>query len=215
MFTGIILEMGEVVSLSKKGTGGSLSIKSNLISKDAAIGDSISVNGVCLTVVEKKGSILYFDISHETMDSTNIGILKKGEKVNLEPSLRPDGKIGGHFVTGHVDGVGTIKSKRSIDNAFKVIISAPEEVTGLLVEKGSVAVDGISLTVVDVSKREFSVVIIPHTARVTTMGLKAAGNTVNLEADIIGKYVAKFLKKGEVKEKGLMNALRKAGFIYS
>lgn len=215
MFTGIIIEMGEVLSLSRKGMGASISVRSDIVCRDAVIGDSISINGVCLTVVERKGNILSFDISYETLRSTNLGQLRKGDRVNLEPALRPDGKLGGHFVTGHVDGVGMIKSKEALNDAFKVVISAPEEITGLLVEKGSVAIDGISLTIVDVSDGEFSVVIIPHTAKVTTIGLKKVGDTVNLEADIIGKYVAKFLKKGEVKEKGLMDALTKAGFIYS
>lgn len=213
MFTGIIIEMGEVLSLSRKGMGGSISVRSDIVCRDAVIGDSISINGVCLTVVERKGNILSFDISDETMRSTNLGQLRKGDRVNLEPALKTDGKLGGHFVTGHVDGVGMIKSKEALDDAFKVVISAPKEITGLLVEKGSVAIDGISLTVVDVWDKEFSVVIIPHTAKVTTIGLKKVGDTVNLEADIIGKYVAKFLKKDEVKEKGLMDALTKAGFI--
>lgn len=213
MFTGIIIEMGEVLSIMKKGEGGSISVKSERIYSDATIGDSISVNGVCLTVVEKRDKALYFDMSHETMRSTNLGSLKRGERVNLEPALRPDGRLGGHFVTGHVDGIGTIRSKERHGDSFKVVISAGEDITGLLVEKGSVAVDGISLTVVDVLPGEFSVVIIPHTAMVTTIGFKGVGETVNLEADIIGKYVAKFLKKGESKDKGLLDMLTKAGFI--
>lgn len=217
MFTGIIIEMGEVLSLSRKAAGGSIDIRSDLVSRDASIGDSVSVNGVCLTVVEKKGPILSFDISEETMRSTNISLLRGGEKVNLEPALRPDGRVGGHFVTGHVDGVGKIRSKRKIGDAFKITISAPVDVTALLVEKGSIAIDGISLTVVDVSEGEFSVFIIPHTARVTTMGSKGVGDTVNLEADIIGKYVAKFLGKGKDRtrsgEEGIINALRKTGIV--
>lgn len=215
MFTGIIIEMGEVLSFTRKAAGGSIGVRADIVSRDASIGDSISINGVCLTVVEKKGMVLYFDISNETMRSTNLGTLKKGQKVNLEPSLRPDGKIGGHFVTGHVDGVGTIISKNKIGDAFKIVISAPEDITGLLVEKGSVAIDGISLTVVDLSEREFSVVIIPHTANVTTIGFKGPGDTVNLEADIIGKYIARFLKKDRNanKEQRLMSALAKAGIF--
>lgn len=213
MFTGIIIEMGEVASFKRRASGGTMSVRSDIISHDAEIGDSISINGVCLTVTEKKGSVLSFDISYETLRSTNLGQLRKGDRVNLEPALRPDGKLGGHFVTGHVDGIGIIKSRETIGDAFKIVISAPEEITGLLVEKGSVAIDGISLTVVDVTDREFSVVIIPHTEKVTTIGLKNVGDTVNLEADIIGKYVAKFLKKDESKDKGLLDTLTKAGFI--
>ena len=213
MFTGIIIEMGEVLSIKRKPAGGAITIRSEKLSASAEIGDSISVNGVCLTVVEKGDNFLSFDMSEETLRSTNLGQLKRGEKVNLEPSLRPDGKIGGHFVTGHVDGVGTIRSKRLIGDAYKISISAPLWITSMLVEKGSVAVDGISLTVVDLSERGFSVMIIPHTARVTTIGLKEAGDTVNLEVDIIGKYVARFLGKNRDIEEGLMNTLIKAGFI--
>lgn len=214
MFTGIIIEMGEVSSLTKKALGGSITVKSEIIHQDASIGDSISVNGVCLTVVEKKGTALSFDLSDESMRSTNLGQLRKGQKVNLEPSIRPDGKIGGHFVTGHVDGIGTIKSKTRLGDAYKIVVSAPEAITDLLVEKGSVAIDGISLTVVDVSEMEFSVVIIPHTAMNTTIGFKGPGDTVNLEADIIGKYIAKFLRKDkDIKEQGLINAMTKAGIF--
>lgn len=216
MFTGIIIEMGEVVSFRRKVAGGDLDVKSSIISPSAEIGDSISLNGVCLTVREKKGPVLSFDISDETMRSTNLGELRKGDKVNLEPSLRPDGKIGGHFVTGHVDGVGTIKSKSLVGDAYRIFFSAPRHVSSLLVEKGSIAIDGISLTVVDVLDGEFSVVIIPHTARVTTIGLKKVGDTVNLEADIIGKYVAKFIREGRFeseKKEGLMEILTKTGFI--
>ncbi len=215
MFTGIIIEMGEVLSFTRKAPGGSIGVRADIVSRDASIGDSISINGVCLTVVEKKGTVLHFDISDETMRSTNLGRLKKGQKVNLEPSLRPDGKIGGHFVTGHVDGIGTIISKNKIGDAFKIVISAPEDITGLLVEKGSIAIDGISLTVVDLSEGEFSVVIIPHTAKVTTIGFKGPGDTVNLEADIIGKYIARFLKRDRNanKEQRLMSALAKAGIF--
>ncbi len=225
MFTGIIIEMGEVVALSKKEKGGIISINSAFIYRDAMVGDSISINGVCLTVVEKKGSVLSFDISDETMRSTNLGQLRRGDRVNLEPALRADGKVGGHFVTGHVDGVGVIKSKMKLGDSFKIFLSAPQDITGLLVGKGSVAIDGISLTVVNVSNNEFSVVIIPHTARVTTIGFKGAGDTVNIEADIIGKYVARFMGKitgkNEINsisqnyhsEEGLIKALTRAGIM--
>lgn len=215
MFTGIIVEKGEIVSLRKKQSGAYLTIKDTAIAKDAATGDSIAINGVCLTVVGIEGDMLSFDLSDETLRSTNLGQLKPGDTVNLEPSLRPDGKLGGHFVTGHIDAVGMIKSKTVAGDAFKVVIAAPAKVTGLIVEKGSIAVDGISLTVVDVSDDTFSIVIIPHTAKVTTMGSKAVGDTVNLESDIIGKYVAKFLGKGEKNnsDESLMKSLMKAGYV--
>lgn len=216
MFTGIIADIGAVVSLRRKPSGASLTISADQIIKDAAIGDSIAINGVCLTVVTINAKQLSFDLSDETLNSTNLVQLKPGERVNLEASLSPDGKLGGHFVTGHVDEVGRIKSKNLIGDAFKLVIEAPSKITGLIVEKGSIAIDGISLTVVDVSSDAFSVVIIPHTAGVTTIGLKGVGDTVNIEADIIGKYVAKFLnkdKKNAGNDEGLMKSLIQAGYV--
>jgi len=218
LFTGIIVELGEAVSLNRKQAGASLAVAAAALAHDAALGDSIAINGVCLTVVSRQGNILSFDLSDETLRSTNLGQLKPGDRVNLEPSLRADGKLGGHFVTGHVDAVGKIRSKNLVGDAFEITIEAPEKIAGLLVEKGSIAVDGISLTVVDVSTDSFSVVIIPHTARLTTIGFKNAGATVNLEADIIGKYVARFLDRkadsGKMStDKSLMKALTESGYI--
>lgn len=213
MFTGIIVEMGEVTATERKGGMLRLSIKAEEIMKDLRIGDSISVNGVCLTAVEIKGRSVSFDLSDETLRSTNLGALKVDNRVNLEPSLRPDSKIGGHFVSGHVDCIGRIRSKRDVGDAFKVEIEVPDSLLAFLVEKGSVAVDGISLTVVDILKDSFTVVIIPHTARLTTMGFKCPGDTVNIEVDIIGKYVARFLKREGDRDQGLAKALMEGGFI--
>ncbi len=216
MFTGIILELGSIVSLTHKGAGATLTVATDSLSRDAAIGDSISVNGTCLTVVRVHGDMLSFDLSDETLQSTNLGQLRSGERVNLEPSLRADGKLGGHFVTGHVDAVGKIKAKSMVGDAFEVVFDSPEQVTAFLVEKGSVAVDGISLTVVEVTPEAFTVVIIPHTAKVTTIGFKKAGDSVNIEADIIGKYVARFLNKGGSAtgtDDRLLKSLRNAGFM--
>jgi len=217
VFTGLIIELGTVVSLRRKGSGAFLTLSADTLSKDASIGDSIAINGVCLTVVAREGSMLSFDLSDETVRSTNLGLLKQGDRVNLEPSLRSDGRLGGHFVTGHVDAVGKIRSKTVVGDSIKVVIDSPVEVAGLLVEKGSVAVDGISLTVVNAARDGFSVVIIPHTARVTTIGFKNAGDTVNLEADIVGKYVAKFLR-GERMEKErsdaqFVSSLKASGYV--
>lgn len=217
MFTGLIIELGEVVSLDKKTEGARLSIKAPEIIKDAAEGDSIAINGVCLTVTEMRmsGSEISFDISYETMQKTNLGELKRGDKVNLEPSLKPYSKLGGHFVTGHVECVGKISAKTQIGNALKIEIDAPEEILRYLVERGSVAVDGISLTVVNVSKDSFSVVIIPHTSKMTTIGFKKIGDTVNLEPDILAKYVDRFLRnqKQDNSEESLMATLKRSGFI--
>jgi riboflavin synthase len=218
LFTGIIVERGDVVSLRRKQAGAVLALRAFALAQNAAPGDSIAVNGTCLTAVKIEGNLLSFDLSEETVKSTNLGRLTAGVKVNLEPSLRPDGKLGGHFVTGHVDAVGKIRSKTALGDAFKIVIDAPPRVTELLVEKGSVAVDGISLTVVDVSGDAFSVVVIPHTAQVTTIGFKRAGDTVNLEADIIGKYVARFLARGggataAGKDNSFMKSFLQAGYL--
>ncbi len=213
MFTGLILEMGEITSVKKQGLGAILSLRSREVAAGAAIGDSIAVNGVCLTVVSNRENEVSFDLSDETMRSTNLGSLKAGDLVNLEPSLRPDSKIGGHFVTGHVDTIGKIRSKVNVGGMLKVEIEAPVQVTRFLVNKGSVAVDGISLTVVDILKDSFSLVIIPHTAKLTTLGSKGSGETVNIEADILGKYVAKFLNRDEDRDSKFMKTLMEEGYV--
>lgn len=221
MFTGIIIELGEIVSLDKRGESARLSLKGREILKGIAIGDSIAINGVCLTVVDIEKDTVSFDVSYETLKSTNLGNLKRGDRVNLESSLRPDSKLGGHFVTGHVEAVGKIRSKRQAGNALRIEIDAPGNVLKYLVEKGSVTIDGISLTVVDVLKDAFSVVIIPHTSQITTIGFKNTGDTVNLEPDILAKYVARFLSvsgpnetdAAEKKDLNLISALRNSGFV--
>jgi len=216
MFTGIIIELGEVMLLRKRYSRVELTIRAPVVSRDAAIGDSISVNGVCLTVVTRHEDLLSFDLSDETVRSTNLGKVKPHDRVNLEPSLRPDGRLGGHFVTGHVDGTGILQSKTVKGDMLFFVIKAPPEVTGYLVKKGSVSVDGISLTVVDVLPDSFSVVIIPHTAGVTTIGFKGVGDLVNLEADVIGKYVARFIARADPKgtggEERFMELLVRAGY---
>jgi riboflavin synthase len=204
--------MGEISSFKKRSGGAILSLKANEVASTAKKGDSISVNGVCLTVVSKNNNILSFDLSEETLRCTNLGSLKTGDIVNLEPSLRPDSKIEGHFVTGHVDAAGRIRSKVNIGDMMKVEIEAPSNVINFLVEKGSVAVDGISLTIVDILKDGFTVVIIPHTAKLTTMGFKGPGDTVNIEVDILGKYVARFLNRDGNRDSRFMNTLMEEGY---
>lgn len=219
MFTGIIQELGEVIEIKKLQGGAILRIKNDKIAFDSKIGDSISINGVCLTVVKKDRNELLFDLSEETLRRTNLGSLKTGERVNLEMSLTPQSKLGGHFVTGHVDTTGKIMSKTYIGDMIKMEFKVPEEIMRFLVEKGSVAVDGISLTVVDILKDGFTVVIIPHTAKLTTMGFKDVGDIVNIEVDILGKYVARFLnmnnnKNNEInKDSKLLEILEKGGYI--
>jgi riboflavin synthase len=213
VFTGLVVGMGDITSVQKRSGGAILSLRSDMLSPDAGIGDSISINGVCLTVVKKNMNELSFDLSEETLRSTNLGSLKKGDLVNLEPSLRASSKIGGHFVTGHVDAAGRIRRKAQSGDMLTFEIQAPPEVIGFLVEKGSVAVDGISLTVVDILKDAFTLVIIPHTAKLTTLGSKGPGDTVNIEADILGKYVARFLQKEPVRDKRFADTLRDEGYL--
>lgn len=212
MFTGLIIELGEIDSIQKSGSSAKLSLSAKHLSLDAAIGDSIAVNGVCLTVVEIKGSILVFDVSYETLDSTNLGSLKRGDRVNLEPSLTLSSKLGGHFVTGHIESCGRIRSKNEKGNALRIEIEAPNEILKMLVLKGSVAIDGISLTVVDMLPEKFSIVIIPHTAKLTTIGFKTVGDTVNIETDILAKYVAKLINK-DSSDSSLISSLKNSGFL--
>ncbi len=215
MFTGIVLEMGTVSSVEARGTVTRLGIRSEEVVRDAGIGDSIAVNGVCLTVTSIEHGVMHFDLSAETLRASNIGSLRRGERVNLEPALRPSDRLGGHFVTGHIDGVGRIRGKNRRGETIEIEIEAPGEVLQYVVKKGSIAIDGISLTVVDVSAGAFKVVIIPHTERVTTIGMKGAGDTVNLEADILGKYVARFLapRTAETKDESILNVLGESGFL--
>ncbi|VAX30224.1 Riboflavin synthase eubacterial/eukaryotic [hydrothermal vent metagenome] len=215
MFTGIIQEMGTVSGIDKKGNIARLGIVSGQVARTADIGDSISVNGVCLTITSLQQGIMLFDLSAETLNTSNTGRLKKGDRVNLEPALRPSDRLGGHFVTGHIDGMGSIKRRNRIGNTIEIEIGATEEVIKYIVKKGSIAIDGISLTVVDIERGSFKVVIIPHTEHITTIGQKEVNYTVNLEVDILGKYVAKFLHTPATEEKDdkLLTILGKSGFL--
>jgi riboflavin synthase len=213
MFTGLVLGMGQITMIKKRSGGAFLTLHAGDLSLTAEIGDSISLNGVCLTVAGKVDKQLSFDLSDETLKSTNLGMLKTGDVVNLEPALRPDSKIGGHFVTGHVDAVGKIRSRVNAGDMWKFEIEAPPQIMDSIVEKGSIAIDGISLTIVDILKNSFSLVIIPHTAKMTTLGFKGPGDTVNIEADILGKYVAKFLRKEPDTDSRFMKTLTEGGFL--
>lgn len=193
MFTGIIEEMGSVKALRREAGSARLTISASTVLGSTALGDSICVNGVCLTVVDMGRSEFSADVANETLKVTDLGELKDGQKVNLERALQLSARIGGHLVTGHVDAVGRIKEKRQEGNSWRVFIEAPETALRYIIKKGSVAVDGISLTVADVDRTGFSIAMIPHTAKLTTLGFKSAGDSVNLETDIIGKYVERLL----------------------
>ncbi len=194
MFSGIIEELGSVVDLEPQPDGGGvLTLNAPKLVPQTEIGDSVAINGVCLTVVKLNAGGFSFDLSAETLRVTNLGRLESGNRVNLELSLKVGGRLGGHFVSGHVDSVGTIVSKEREGDCSVFRLRAGEGLTRLLIDRGSVTVDGISLTVTKIDAGDLEVVIIPHTAQLTTLGFKGAGDEVNLEADMIGKYVAKLL----------------------
>jgi len=211
MFTGIIEEMGSVKGLRREAGAARLAVSASLVLEGTAIGDSICVNGVCLTVVEMDGAAFSADVANETLKVTNLGDLRVGQKVNLERALRLSARIGGHLVTGHVDAVGRIREKKQEGNSWRIFIETPESALPYIIKKGSVAVDGISLTVADVEKTGFSIAMIPHTAKLTTLGSKSTGDSVNLETDIIGKYVEKLLA-GRVEGDVSLEMLKKSGF---
>lgn len=193
MFTGIIEEIGSVKRVSVGGKSGSIEIAAKKVLEGTKVGDSIAVNGVCLTVTSLGSSSFTADVMAETLRRSSLGSLSVGNGVNLERAMAADGRFGGHLVSGHIDGTGTISKMQKEENAVWVHIQANAEILNLIVEKGSIAIDGISLTVAGVSDSEFSVSVIPHTAKETTLLSKKAGDTVNLENDIIGKYVQKLL----------------------
>ena len=193
MFTGIIEETGRVLSVQRGSHSAVLTIQSSIVLSGSKEGDSIAVNGVCLTVTSIGPSSFCADVMHETMDRSSLGLLRPGSRVNLERAMAADGRFGGHIVSGHVDGTGTIASVRKDDNAVWYTIRTSPAVMRYIVEKGSVAVDGISLTVAKTDEISFCVSVIPHTAAHTALSEKRAGDIVNLENDVIGKYVEKLL----------------------
>ncbi len=195
MFTGIVEEMGAVTALDKSLAGTRLSVLASYVMSDLKLGDSVSVNGTCLTVVARTDRDFSVEISPETLSVTTLGQLAVGAPVNLERAMKLNERIGGHLVAGHVDGVGTIRGRRQEGNAIFFTIEAPHDVLRYCIVKGSVTVDGISLTINEVGSHTFSVAIIPHTATVTTLGLKQVNDQVNLESDLIGKYVERLLQE--------------------
>ena len=198
MFTGIIEEIGKVKKISLGGASGSLEISAKKILEGTKIGDSIAVNGVCLTVTGMTPSSFMADVMAETVRRSSLGSLVSGSGVNLERAMAANGRFGGHIVSGHIDGTGSISRLQKEENAVWVHVKTRAEILRLIVEKGSVAIDGISLTVASVSESEFAVSVIPHTAEETTLLSKKVGDLVNLENDIVGKYVEKLLGTGAI-----------------
>ncbi len=193
MFSGIVEEMGRVRRLERRGAAARLEVEAAQVLADTRVGDSIAVNGVCLTVTKAGHGRFTVDLSPETLSRTTLGALAPGARVNLERSLAVGGRLGGHFVQGHVDGVGQVRSLRSQGENRVLVFAAPPEVMRYVVVKGFIAVDGMSLTVVDRLREGFSVAFIPHTLAHTVAGAYRVGTRVNLEADILGKYVERFL----------------------
>ena len=193
MFTGIIEEVGEISEVRRGAKSCSLSVKGSLIFDDIKLGDSIAVNGVCLTAADIQGNIFMADVTPETMRRTALGTLKTGSKVNLERAMSANGRFGGHIVSGHIDGTGTMRSLIREDNSIIVTIGAESNIMRYIIEKGSVAVNGISLTVAKLYKDAFSISLIPHTAEQTTLLSIKPGDKVNLECDIVGKYIEKLI----------------------
>ncbi len=212
MFTGIVEEIGTVCEVKRNGNNSYIRIIAEKVLSDVHIGDSIAVNGVCLTVTRHDGNIFQADVMNETLNRSSLGSLRNGSKVNLERAMSAQGRFGGHIVSGHIDGTGKITDIKNDGIAIWYTISAKPEIMRYIVEKGSVAIDGISLTVARVTENNFSVSIIPHTAEQTILSLKKIGDIVNLENDIIAKYVEKLIVPP--KKKGVtLELLAQTGFI--
>lgn len=211
MFTGIVKELGEVERVEAKADGARLAIVAPVTSGRVQVGDSVAINGVCLTVVAKAGERLQFDAVLETLRRSNLGGLKPGDRVNLEDALRVGEAMGGHFVQGHVDTTGVVQRLIPEGNAVVMVVGVAEEWLRYAAPKGSIAVDGVSLTVVDVGRDEFSVWLIPHTRAVTTLGWRRVGDRVNVEFDMLAKYLERLL---EAWRSGVdMELLKRTGFV--
>ncbi|ARK30218.1 riboflavin synthase [Halalkalibacter krulwichiae] len=195
MFTGIIEELGTVQEMRSSGESMVMSIGASRILSDVQLGDSIAVNGVCLTVTSFSSSHFTVDVMPETVRATSLQKLGRGSKVNLERAMSAKGRFGGHFVSGHVDGIGTILSKQTEQNAVYYRIGINSELRHYMIEKGSVAVDGTSLTIFAVDEESFTLSIIPHTMEESIIGLKGIGDIVNIECDMVGKYIEQFVSR--------------------
>lgn len=216
MFTGIVEEMGKIVRVEKGAKSSRLTVSGDKIFSDLKLGDSVATNGVCLTVTSFSKGIFTADVMNETLKRSNLGELRQGSMVNLERAMIANGRFGGHIVSGHIDGTGVITKIEQDDIAVWYTIRADRKIMKYIIEKGSVAIDGISLTIAKVTDNNFSVSLIPHTAKETVLGYKKTGDTVNLENDVVGKYIEHFLSFKEepaTKSSGITKEfLLKAGF---
>jgi riboflavin synthase len=215
MFTGIIEGLGTIAGVRSFGQGKRLTVQSDFELRGTRVGDSIAVNGACLTAVQLAERRFEADASSETLACTTLGAVRTGDRVNLERALRLSDRIDGHLVAGHVDGTGVIASRQPAGNAVVVVVDVPQELTRQMILKGSVAVDGVSLTINTLDAGRFAVAVIPHTSVLTTIGFKQAGERVNIETDMIGKYVEKFLStRAEARPAGVtLDLLARAGYL--
>jgi len=201
MFTGLTEDMGKVQKLERRGGSAKLTVATALPSEEFSLGDSVAVNGVCLTVNSIASPLLTFDVSPETLDTSGLGRLSSGDPVNLERAMRLSDRLGGHIISGHIDCVATVTGRREESGNIVFSFSLPPEKCRYIIEKGSVAIDGISLTVNSVTSDSFSINLIPHSAEMTTLKIRRPGDVVNIETDIIGKYVERLLS-GSAPAKG-------------
>lgn len=204
MFTGLIEETGNLVQKLKTGEGYQLTFSGIKVMDDLEIGSSISVNGTCLTVIRKDSNTFTVDAIEETLKKTNLGFLKDSDKVNLERPLKADARLGGHFVLGHVDTTGKIVDIKELSNSHFIKISFPKEFKTYLIYVGSVAIDGVSMTVAELGEDNFSIGVIPHTWEETIFSVKKPGDTVNLEFDVLGKYVERIMQN-KANDSGIIN----------
>jgi len=212
MFTGIVEDRGKVIRVEYRGQGKRLTLEIPLELTDLRLGDSINVDGACLTVMEKNGGRIGVDLSPETLQKTTLAGVREGEEVNLERALKLSDRLGGHIVAGHIDGIGTIVEKRKETDFIYLKVRIPRNVSRYVVQKGSIAIDGISLTVNECREEEIQMTLIPYTLERTTLINKKVGDRVNVEADVLGKYVEKLLGRGKSGE-ATLSFLREHGFI--
>jgi riboflavin synthase len=214
MFTGIVEDRGRVLKIEFRGGAKRLFIELPFDLTEIRLGDSINIDGVCLTAVEKKGQVVELDLSPETIERTTLGNLKEGDEVNIERALRPIDRLGGHIVTGHIDGIGNITEKRWEGRFLNLKIRIPNQLIKYIVPKGSIAIDGVSLTVNEIEGNEIKLAIIPFTIAKTTLGDKKVGDKVNLETDILAKYVESLISQKGQTPKGLtLSFLKEHGYI--
>lgn len=214
MFTGIVEELGTIKNMLRQGNSMQLTINAKYILSDINLGDSIAVNGICLTVIKFTEATFVVDVMPETFSATSLSSLEIGSKVNLERAMAAKGRFGGHFVTGHVDGVGTIVAKRRQENALLYDIEVPQFGLNFIIDRGSIAVDGTSLTIFNIKNNIITISLIPHTAEATILGTKEIGDIVNIEFDMLAKYVQRTLENQQLTNRSLtMKTLKDSGFV--